>query len=144
HLADVWLVLLGLFKMNTHPLGHVMGVLVELVKAVLVDEALRLEQQLVFPVMNLIFRTARLRPMIFPSVAYVAPTAPPVLRVMLVGNFIRRSAARLPLNSPGGRGVTAHRQRVAHYDESDYQYDLAASMSCSADRRASRPGQHGR
>src|ERR1700694_3930352 len=70
--ADVRLVLIGLFEMDSHPFSDVMGVLVELVKAVLVGEALRLEQQLVFAVVNLLFRRqpARFGLRTFGSVAH--------------------------------------------------------------------------
>jgi len=56
---------------NSHTLGDVMGVLVKLVKAVFVGEALRLEQQFVLPVVDLFLRTelARFSLVTFLSVA---------------------------------------------------------------------------
>jgi hypothetical protein len=53
HLAYMRLVLRGLFQFNSQPFGDGMGMLEKLVKAVFVDEALWLEQQLVLSIVNL-------------------------------------------------------------------------------------------
>src|ERR1700690_221166 len=92
-----------------------MRVLVELVKAVLVGEALRLEQQLILSKMNLRFGT-ELAFFLFTIIVSVAhdsrllPDVAPDISSDLGQNSIQCSAASLPLSSIGRRTATARHQ----------------------------------
>src|SRR5579871_342701 len=125
HFADVRFVLFGFLQVRAEAFRHVMEMLVELVEAVLIREALGLQQQLIFAVMDLLrhLHHTRLAVMLLRSVAHLRGSSPSNGSVESPEFYTMRRGQSAPQLRPREASATASGK------PSEYQYDYASSIA---------------